>query len=137
MRVTISAVLAALFMMLATSGPSSAEGLKGEQIKKLLIGNTLHAKYIGDAGREFLTWIYYKDEGTRVSKRIIRTPRGDRYRDVTAGWTVSEDGTICHVSRRGTRCRTNVRVSGDTVKMDGVDGARDMTYKLLKGEQAY
>ncbi len=116
---------------------ASAEGLNGEQIKKLLIGNTFYRQHENRRGRSRETWMYFKNKTTRGFKQIREGKRGFKTEEYEMPWKVTADGKICWQIRRegigSESCRNNVRVKGDVVKMDGVDGVGNRKFKILKG----
>ncbi len=135
MRQIITVSFAAISIVCLGVNMASAEGLSGDQIKKLLIGNTVYSSLENLNHVKTTRWAYYKDATTR----IVRQKRGKnnqraQWRDFTTEWSVTKNGKICHSTRRwNKRCRTNVRVSGNMVTMDGIRGVENLKYKLLKG----
>ena len=121
-RLLVTASLALAFPFFAV-GQSQAEGLNGEQIKKLLIGNTVHNETESERRRvKTRRWIYFPDATTRVGQ-VIRTRKGsDRFTDFVASWRVTPEGTFCHKQPEGDEetCRNNVRLNGNMIEMDGV-----------------
>ena len=137
MRHIITIALIALAISFIGVGPSSAEGLTGEQIKKLLIGNTFFRQHENRRGRSRETWMYFKNETTRGFKQIREGKKGSKTLEYDAPWTVTADGKICWSTRLegigSESCRNNIRVVGDGVKMDGVGDTGGREFKLLKG----
>jgi len=106
-----------------------AEGLKGDEIKRLLIGNTL--TYIGKqsgGGVAQRGWRYFSSE-TEV-KQI-----NDRGKKRKGSWSVTADGKICWTlkRRRGERCYSNVQVNGKFIRMEAEGNYGDRRDELLKG----
>ena len=128
MRSFIAIAVVAITIPFLNVGSASAEGLKGEQIKKLLIGNTLFAR----SGKN-TRWIYYPNESTRIVQRNrFRRGWSTEFHFVTK-WRVTKDGKYCHENRKGKeKCRNNIRINENIIKMDGVDGVSDLEYKFLK-----
>ena len=136
MRNFILIAVAAITVPFLDVPSASAEGLNGEQIKKLLIGNTLYRNTIVKR-RDHEIWVYFKNETTRKIKRVFEVRRGWKTVERERSWSVTADGKYCIQTSKGVTphkaCRNNLRVVGDTVKMDGVDGVSGKEYKLLKG----
>ena len=117
---------------------ASAEGLKGEQIKKLLIGNTVYVKKLNRKGRSRETWIYFKNATTMSFKQEREKKRGGyKTREFDGSLSIAADGKICWQGLtkgiRAENCGNNVRVKGDTVKLDGLGSLGKRKWKLLKG----
>jgi len=64
MRNFIMIAVVAITIPFLDLGSASAEGLNGEQIKKLLIGNTFFRENISRRGRSRETWRFFKNETT-------------------------------------------------------------------------
>lgn len=116
---------------------ASAEGLNSEQIEKLLIGNTLFRQHENRRGRSRETWMYFKDKTTRVFKQIREGKKGFKTEEYDTPWKVTADGKICWQIRRegvgSESCRNNLRIKGDVVILDGVDGVGARKFKIFKG----
>lgn len=117
---------------------ASAEGLNGEQIKKLLIGNTVFRETLSRKRRSRETWIYFKNVSAMGFKQQREKKKGGyKIRDFDGSWSVTAAGKICWQgltkSARAENCGNNLRVVGDTVKLDGLGGLGKRKWTLLKG----
>ena len=136
MRNFIMIAVVAITMPFLDVPSASAEGLNGGQIKKLLIGNTLYRNTIVN-GQGLEVWVYFKNETKRKIKRVFEA-RGGHWRTVERerSWSITADGKYCIQTSRGSVpykvCRSNLRVVGDIVKMDGVDGVGVWFQRLLR-----
>ena len=137
MRHIIAIAIVAITIPFLDVGSASAEGLNGEQIKKLLIGNTLFHTKVNRKGRTRETWRYFKNGTTFYFKQIREGKRGHKTVEFEAPWKVTADGKFCWQRARegiGTEaCRNNLRIQGDVVKMDGASDDENREFKLLKG----
>ena len=96
MRNFIAIAVVAITIPFLNVGSVSAEGLNGEQIKKLLIGNTLLDKHTRNT-----RWIYYPNVSTRIVVRS-RFRRGtNTVSQFVTKWRVTKDGKYCHENRKG------------------------------------
>ena len=134
MRNLIAIAVVAITIPFLNVGSASAEGLNGEQIKKLLIGNTINFSRENLNRVRISHWAYYKDATTRIVQQKREKKASEKWRDFNTEWSVTKDGTYCHLSiNDNENCRKNVRVSGNKITMEGIGGKRDLKYELLKG----
>jgi hypothetical protein len=121
------AILAALILgsCAADTEQGPAKTLDGPGLKNLIVGNTMRM----DAPRGGYIWSYIPDSKNMLSKASFGNFRGK--------WSVTPQGkwciTILGGPAAGTRCRVNVRASGDILRGDGVDGASDIAAKIYQG----
>ena len=138
MRIVTFAITALVISFLSSQS-AHAEPLNGEQIKSLLIGNTTYRATETRSGNDLKIWDYYKSDSTRSWKVSIKVGRGGFRNDAgVADWRVTKDGKYCATKRTSqggpdVNCYRIIRVTGDTIQLKGVDGAKDHKVKLLKG----
>ena len=141
MTKTATAMSIAAFAIAAmVTGPSFAKELKGEEIAKLFIGNTVEYKNprnsrSGAPGTVHV-WVYYENAKMRKGMGDFRFVMGNGEEKVIPleyerAWRISEKGEYCSINSRDEEtCRT-VSVNGDTVTLSNANGS--VTGKYHKG----
>ncbi|MDH3240161.1 MAG: hypothetical protein OEO83_05790 [Alphaproteobacteria bacterium] len=116
---------------------SLAEALNSEQIKKLLVGNTLYVKGRNASNMPTDVWLYFGGDGTLKRRMEWEGRRRFIEREFESSWKINNDATYCYKNTTGAKlCLGNVRVESDTVSVERtLDGEKDgeRKYKLLKG----
>ena len=141
MRKTATAIWIAAFATIALlAAPLTAKELKGEEIAKLFIGNTVEYENPRNtsSGRPGTVhvWVYYESSKMRKGKGDFRFLMGNGDEKIIPleyerAWRISNDGQYCSINSRDEEtCRT-VSVEGDTVTLSNANGS--VTGKYHKG----
>ena len=133
MRAIQTAFFTALAAALFCITPVSAEGLSGDEFKKLVIGNTLQLEFWSNrTGRDYNFRYYFIDE-----KTLYFTSAGSSD-PANEAWSVTDEGKFCRVSARSgkKRCVLDFQVKGDKLIAKTRRG-RTREFKLLKGKHTY
>ncbi len=125
MRRMIIASFACLSVFCFSVLPAQGAALKGEQIKQVLVGNTIEYEvYRGDEYQK--RWLYYKND----KSGILLTEDG---RTVSRGWWVTPEGEYCHKTSDDELCWSAVEHVNNRLIMRGSSTTSDRHATLLKG----
>ena len=124
-------VAACLLALWAAAGPdgslASDPPLSAEQIRSILIGNTIFFK--AGPGGSVQIWHFYPDD-----RKTLFTTSRIQGRIVTTKWEINADGDYCHTSPRfGLRCY-QLRGDGRTLNMTPRHGGPDLVATVVKGD---
>ena len=124
----VAACLLALWAVAGSDGSLASDPpLSAEQIRSILIGNTIFFKS-GPGGRVQI-WHFYPDD-----RKTLFTTSRIQGRIVTTTWEIKADGDYCHTSPRfGLRC---YQLRGDerTLNMTPRHGGPDLVATVVKGD---
>jgi hypothetical protein len=116
----------------------AGRNLNGDELKQVLIGNSLKRVHQGRGAksRKWRTaYWYYKDE-----KNVRLTTTNENAGDLDSTWSVTKEGTYCHVARIGNAsyCKrfTKIVIEDGTVKVmqTGENGEKLQELILLEGK---
>lgn len=132
---TMIAVTVALFAFGGTA--FSADALKGEQIKKQLVGNTLYMERTNKKNRLQKTWRYLKSPTVVIVYSEREKKKGWKEITKTMPMRITDDGKLCWQTLKGgvdtEVCRGNVQIKEGRVRVSGVGNSKGREWKLLKG----
>lgn len=113
--------------------------LNGDELKDILIGNTLYESWTNNNHKMRKVWIYFKNEKTIRSYHDSEMKKSWKSEDRTRPWRASGDGTLCFesiASGIGTEiCWNHVRFEEGILKMKGLRGQRDRAFTPISGNQ--
>lgn len=116
-----------------------AEGLKGEQIKTLLVGNTLFAEWMNAKRHERKVWFYFKDDREVLSLNQNERAKGWNENKEKRNWSVTPEGKLCWKAvifgSNEDNCWDGIRLENGDLVLKGISGpaGRDRKFKLMKG----
>lgn len=141
MSKTATTIWIAAFATIALlAEPSTAKELKGEEIAKFLIGNTVEYQNPrnsrGGAPGTVHVWVFYENSKMRKGKGDFRFLMGNGQEKVVPieyerAWRISDDGQYCSINSRDEETCRAVSVDGDTVTLTNANGS--VTGKYHKG----
>ena len=111
--------------------PYAGRVLNGDEIQRVLKGNTLFRVRGNRRGRFYETWWSYRDAKNMHSSNSTTNVEG-----YSSTWSASQNGRYCHYAKFGNVdfCRRNVRLSIEDGKVLVKMGSRRiLTYTLLEG----